>query len=134
MTISDQDVSSLLFRHCCFVAAVSSWVHCVASHVIAGILRRQPFCRKYTSSPAVSSRGHFVACRFITGHFVSRARRRKWSSPALEDNMTTSVETVPVHCICSVSYNYKSIIIICSKFIYNLYILVLYLYIHLYIN
>ena len=94
--------------------AISSGVHFVASHFVAGALRRRdtsspavwswghfvggslrrlPFRRGDTSSPAVSSRGHFVA----------GARRKWWNLPELIGNVTNSVQTVPIPCICSVS-------------------------------
>ena len=76
-------VRSRTFRRSRFVAAVSS----------------PPLRRVYTSSPAISSRVHFVACRFVAGklrrlpfrrgdtsspavssqgRFVAGARRRRW--------------------------------------------------------
>ena len=116
-------------QNCChgngagrFVAAVSSRVHSVASHFVVWTLRRQPFRRgyMYTSSPAASSRGQFVTCRFVAGMLCRWSTKKTWNSPELEDNVSNSVQTVPIHCTCSVSY------------VYNLYALVL--YIHTYIN
>ena len=51
----------------CFVPAVSSRVHFVASHLIVWTLRCQPFRRVDTSSPAVSSRGTLCWLPFRSG-------------------------------------------------------------------
>ena len=75
------------FRRYCFVTPVSSRVHFVGSHFITGTLCRLLFHHGDTLSPAISSRGHFVA----------GAQRRLWNSRELELNMTNSVQTVPLY-------------------------------------
>ena len=115
---AEQDVSSLPFRRRRFVAADSSRVHFVAR-----TLRRLPFRRRDTSSPAVSSLGHFVA----------GARRRRWNSPELVDNVTNSVHSKPYLFIVYarlVNIIHVWLAISLSIYVYDLYAPVLYIHIH----
>ena len=108
----------------CFITAVLLLLfHCC--RFVVGTLRRQPFRRRYTSLPAISSQVHFIASHFVAetlhclplhcgdtslpavlsqGHFIAGTRTKLWNSPELEDNVTYSVQIVHIHCSYMLNY------------------------------
>ena len=64
------------FRRRRFVAAVPSPAISFRGHFVAWTLRRLAFRRGDTSSPTISSWGHYVASRFVAGIDRHALRRR----------------------------------------------------------